>query len=167
MAGVFIWQGNYQLVLEFDELMNKGFFLIELVVGVAVLSILSSIVLPQLVNTDKLLLMAAAQQITADLRYLQEVDSNVSVGSNDFPEINTNLGLELVFFHKENNGYYLVKGSNVVKTIELPKNVAVNSSYTKVAFDTNGYTKPQHINLTVNRQLLAVIIDNAGRIRIQ
>ena len=89
------------------------------------------------------------------------------MGSNDFQEINTNLGLELVFFHKENNGYYLVKGSNVVKTIELPKNVAVNSSYTKVAFDTNGYTKPQHINLTVNRQHLAVIIDNAGRIRIQ
>lgn len=138
--------------------MQRGFALIELVIVIAVISILAGMAIPRLGNSlAEQELTSAAQQMVAELRYLQQIT------------INADDQVYRMTFNGDQ--YYIANGYHILKTIKLPASVVIYGTPAAMTFrrfdgGTNTAQTIQLISTSLHKSLFIKIHPNKGRVRI-
>jgi prepilin-type N-terminal cleavage/methylation domain-containing protein len=139
---------------------NKGFSLIELVVVLAMMSILACMAVPRIGDlSDRQNLDYAAGQLLADLRWLQQAGIN----RGNQPTFS------MYFYVVNPCGYKIQQGLERLKINTFPAKITCSSNYTSsgIFFQIDGTpNKPGTIFLYNGKETRQVIIDKPGRIRI-
>lgn len=151
------------------EVKQTGGMLLELLLVIAVLVLLASAALPWYhSNAGRRDLDAAARQLAADMRWMQQTSINSIAGSAE-------IGLpvdphpSLKFYPTAPYGYFIMVGGVTVKKHFFPSTVQVYGSHPVISFGINGYLNRLYgleISLLHDKQIKKVIVDAAGRIRI-
>lgn len=143
--------------------MQRGFTLIELIIAIAVISIIAGLALPVAGETlAKQRIDTAAHILEADIRSVQQMCINTTPDTI-FPTIKP-----------LSNKYIIKKGSNIIKSIDLPSGVNLSGPETLTfGMDgtplTDGQPLPTTLLMTSNDTSLIkkVVVSSAGRVRVE
>ncbi|MDD4600415.1 hypothetical protein SDC9_05989 [bioreactor metagenome] len=143
--------------------MQRGFTVIEIIIVIAILGVFAGLALPAVNNMiAKQNLDTSAQILASDLRWVQQLCINTTPDTL-FPQIKP-----------LSNKYIVKKGSNVIKTVNLPDGITISGPQT-LTFSINGtpLTDNQPLPATLlltsknTTNIRHVIISTVGRIRVE
>ncbi|WP_019553093.1 pilus assembly FimT family protein [Propionispira raffinosivorans] len=147
---------------------EQGTSYIELLCVLLIVNILAAIILPKLTMMDKISLDYEARYLVSDLRWMQEQSIYRMNGNEKFNRIEFDTMPKLVMDQNPESGYVIFKGPNIVKQHTFTKPITIPTNYVNVRFTIDGrMNPPRTIYLYEGHERLAVIIDVAGRIRIE
>ncbi|BBB93320.1 MAG TPA: type II secretion system protein [Methylomusa anaerophila] len=145
--------------------MRKGGTLIEIVIVIAILSVLAGILVPKIANSVALQeLDIAAQELAADIRLVQQFSINAGYGSGALRYT--------IYFMPDSNPYYWIHdGQKMIKQIYLPKSVCWSNVPSTIRFGIKGIPEAgaaQTIQLrsTTGKSLYIMLAPFTGRVRI-
>lgn len=146
---------------------EKGFSSLELIICSFILCLSFTALLPKLVHTDRLELEYEAIHMINDMRYIQAIADVKSVKDN-FSGIKSLMKPYIVL---SNNGYtiYYTADGKEKKNIKytFPPNINILSYGKKIYyFSKDSVTNTITIELEKNGYIINIIIDRAGRIRL-
>lgn len=145
---------------------EQGASFIELLCVLLIMNILGAIILPKITLLDKTSLDYEARYLVSDLRWMQEQSIYRMNGNEKFNRIEFDTMPKLVMDQIPEASYVIFQGPNIVKQHIFTKPITVN--YVNVRFTIDGrMNPPRTIYLYQGHERLAVIIDVAGRIRIE
>lgn len=134
---------------------QRGVTLIELIVVVAMLSLLSSIVLPR-IETSTYALLAASRGLRDDIRYIRCM--TMTEGQN----------LHITF---QRTGYSILEGSKVIKKIKFHQDFSLYQNLTgsQIAFSYSGAPSTSGGTLTLvndesKKYCVVTVVPGTGRI---
>jgi len=151
---------NYDYIIR-SETSSKGFTLIELILAIAVISLLSTLAVPSFKNTlNRYKLEVAARELAQNVRLIQQKSVTEGVSNKIVLDLN------------KRDNYQLVSGRRG-KLIKLPPDVYIDwTTYVEVDksivfYPTGAPNRGGTIAITNGRDSLFVIISVAtGRVRI-
>ena len=142
-----------------------GFTLLELLVTVALISMICGMGMMRLGNSlAEQELSAAALELAADLRWLQQVSTNspVSAGGPSF---------YMVFAGSGKSDYLVRSGLQVVRRMNLPASVQFDNSPPILTFSATGSPAPGGVSIMLrsrrlNRVRYVIVAAVSGRVRV-
>lgn len=146
---------------------EKGFSSLELIIYSFILCLSVTVAFPKLLHTDKLELEYEAIHMINDIRYIQAISDVKSVKDN-FSGVTSLVKPNIVL---DNNGYTInyMTDSREKKNIKyiFPPNIKI-VTYGKRTyyFSKDSVTNTITIELKKNNYIIDIIIDRAGRIRL-
>lgn len=143
--------------------MQRGVTLIELLICIAILSILAGIAVPRLGQSlEKQELEISARQLAADIRWLQQISINADVNTTAYA---------MFFYNTTPYGYYVTTNTQRIKNIILPISVSLPGSHPYISFASSGapITGSQSISLyskKLKKWKYVILAPVTGRVRI-
>lgn len=143
--------------------MQRGFTVIELVIIIAIISILAGLALPAINETiARQEILNAARLLESDIRWVQQMAMNTTPDTS-FPE-----------FKPQPNKYSVKSGLKLIKSVNLPAGVTLSGPKT-LTFGmngtpiTDGQALPTTFFLTSKKTSLTrhVVVSSVGRVRIE
>lgn len=142
-----------------------GFSLLELLVTAALITMICGMSMMRLGSgLAEQELSAAALELAADLRWMQQVSTNSPASAGGFPFF-------MVFEGAGRGGYLVRSGVNVVKRMSLPASVQFGNSPPLVSFAASGSPSPGGLTIILQsrqlgKSLYVIIAAVSGRVRV-
>lgn len=141
---------------------QRGVTLIELVICIAVFSIIASMTIPTLGQSlAKQELESSSLQLAADIRWLQQLAINAGSGSVSY---------RLLFNNSQPYGYYVTANTHVLKKFNFPLSVKLPGIPSIIGFGVSGAPSgAQTVSLQstkLNTWKYVILSPVTGRVRI-
>ncbi len=147
---------------------EEGSSLMELIIVIAIISIVSSITVVTSSVLKRYDLDASAYQLATDLKFVQQLSINTSVEENEFSPAEMDQFPKLSLKVTANCGYIISRGLKNIKSVTFSKNIKIVGGYSAIYFNRHGYiNQPITIRLENGEKTRLIIIDRVGRIRTQ
>lgn len=146
---------------------NKGFTIFEIIIVITILSITALTALPKIITfTDEQRVENEAVILVSELRYLQEITRTTQKWHSEFRSAPYELTPSMKF---RTNDYYIEKDGQHTHEHTFPSDMKwhINRNNNTVEFAANGDAPPCTISMQIGTAHRNVIIDSAGRVRIE
>lgn len=148
------------LILHKDE---AGFSLLELLICVTVISASISLAYVGIKSNDEMSLRYECIRIIGELRMLHN-RNQVNYKNAHFTIDRQHADGKFII--KGSNEYYIRKSDNIYIAHTLPKGMTIGMNRSSLEFNSNGTCTNTTITLKKNNRSMYIIIDMAGRIRL-
>ncbi len=140
---------------------NKGYTLIELIVVLAILSIVVFITFGNLNINQDILLSKCANQLANDIRYIQrktitEKQTNYKINAN---------------YAANNTGYTINLGYKIIESVKFDKGITYTSNFTGPMLSFNLLGRPSNsgtytLRNSKGKTINITVVPSTGRVRI-
>ncbi len=142
---------------------EKGNSFIELLILMAVVSILSAVIIVKLPSRDALIIDAEAAFFVSKLRYLQEISCTTQRMYMEFLPVEAESAAS---FSVQSHECFIFQGAKIKDRHKYPPGMTAFADREDIFFGMNGTVAPLTIDLFLGNERRHIIIDRVGRIRV-
>ena len=148
----------------FDQ---NGFSIFETILAVTIISVLTLIALPKLITyNDEQRVEQEAILLVSELRYLQELTKTSAKWNSAIPNTTYDNTPYMIF---GTDSYYIQRNNTYIHKRMLPSDMKwhINRNGNTIQFSSNGDAPTCTISMHIGNAHRDIIIDSAGRVRVE